>query len=228
MAIALRAAKGSNNAGGGTTLTMTVPAGVVNGDVMVMSIFLHSSVGITDPSGWTVLDTGGGSQSHLYWRVASSEPASYAVTIGSEKATGVIIALSGADTSLPGSTQHAFNFGTSATLSAIALGTFSSNNGIDLFFGGTATGTTTGQPASYTEPTNGSSTNTGGGAGTRSTSGVAYRALSAVTTVGSLSAVYGASAFYNTYHCFIFEAAQVASVPTLQQYSQSVNRAANW
>ena len=232
MAIALRAAQGSQNAAGGTTITMTVPTGVQDGDVMVMIVYGNAVFPVTPLTGWTDLTGANSGSGKFYWRLASSEPASYSVATqaGSGKMSGVIIALSGADSTSPGSTQHSFKDNTSsATISAITLGTFASHNGIDLFLGGTSIGTTTGQPASYTEPTNGSATNSGGGAAnTKTTTGIAYRALSGVTTVGALSAVYGAAAVNDGFHVFIFEAVQVPSIPTLQQYSQSVNRAANW
>src|SRR5947209_8222374 len=106
MAIAHRASKGSNNGGGGTTIVMTVPTGVVDNDVMVMAITVRGGTGttITTPGGWTLIDSvtsGTALIQSLYWRVASSEPASYTVTITSNKASGVIVAWSGASTSAP-------------------------------------------------------------------------------------------------------------------------------
>ena len=58
MAIALRASVGSNNGGGGTSITMTVPTGVVDGDVLVMVIHPRGGTGctITTPTGWTLLN----------------------------------------------------------------------------------------------------------------------------------------------------------------------------
>jgi trimeric autotransporter adhesin len=216
VAIALRAAQGSNNAGGATTITMTVPSGVQDGDVMVMCITYRVS-GSWNPtsSGWVdLIGSGVGTpgdvaRSKIFWRVASSEPASYAVNIGgstSLKASGTIIALSGANSTQPVAAQFSYSSNTSsATVTAAALGTWASINGIDLFMGGTATGTTAGSPTNYTQPANGESASTGGSAGSRTTSGVAYRSLSAVTTVGSLTAVYGAAAENVGLHVFIKE-----------------------
>src|SRR5690242_15100527 len=112
MAIALRAAQGSNNGTGGGTITMTVPTGVQNGDAMVMIVADNAGASVTwtDPSGWTVLQkkgTAGVGSTATWWRLASSEPASYTVTATSGKMAGVIIALSGADSAAPGSTQQA-------------------------------------------------------------------------------------------------------------------------
>lgn len=206
MSAAVRAAQGSQNAAGGVSITMTVPAGVVNGDVLVMAI-VNNIGAITSPAGWTVLNNTVLGFS-LFWRLAASEPASYSVTLVSGKAAGVMIALSGANNNAPIAEQFSFsNNGNLAAILAAALGTFGTHSGIDLYFGCTRVGTTTAQPAGYTEPANGSATNSGGGsAGTKSTCGVATQALINVTTVGSLTATYGAAGTNVGFHVFIFDA----------------------
>lgn len=208
MAIAFRAAQGSNNAGGGATITMTVPSGVVNGDVMVMHISTRAGQ-TPDPSGWTLVVNGfyGATiNQSCWWRVASSEPASYSVTLqASAKASGVIIALSGADSTAPASAQYAGQANSpSVSCPAPALGSWSSANGIDLYVCGTAVGTTAGTPTNYTAGA--SSASTGGSAASRTTSGTSYRSLTAVTTVGSITADFGASAGNVGQHVFIKEA----------------------
>jgi len=222
MAIAFRAAQGSNNAGGGTTIVMTVPAGVVDGDVLLMGLTVRGGTGttITDPSGWTLI----GSQENsttvlaekLYWRIASSEPASYTITITSNKASGVIIALSGADSGTPGSSQFTQNnWNSSTNFASIGPGTWASQNGIAVFLTGFAVGTIVqGSPTSYTEPTNGESASTGGGASSRTTTAGFYRALTAVTSEASIgTGGMAAAAVQCEHHVFIFEAATAAANP---------------
>lgn len=158
----------------------------------------------------------------VYRRVASSEPSSFIVTITSAKASGVIISLSGADPATPDTTQYSGQVNaSSSTVSAASIGTWAAENGIDLFFGGTATGTTAAAPTNYTEPANGESASTGQGASTRTTSGVAYRALSSTASVGSLTATYGGSAVNIGHHVFIAEA-PVPPTPHINPYVQII------
>lgn len=226
MAIAYRNAVGSNNAGGSGTITMTVPTSTANGDVLIMAIGVNpDGTTITDPAGWTRI--GGASISFkCYWRIASSEPASYSVTISgtTNKATGVMIAISGAGTTTPVNGTDVTESGnaSSATVTASALGTWTAVNGIDIFIGITLTGTTAAAPTNYT--LDAQSTNSGGGAGSRSTSGVSHRVLSSVTTVGSLTATYGGAAVNTGFHVFIKEAAVTFIAAKPYQLNQSVNR----
>lgn len=213
MAIGLRGSLGSNNGVGGTTITMTLPSGVANNDVLIMHITVVGGTGttITTPTGWTLLtsmtvNSTTALQQTMFWRLASSEPASYAVTITSNKASGTISAFFNANTSLPGTTQYAAQVNaSSSTVAANQLGTFTSNNGIDVFLGGIAVGTTTNVPNLYTA--GGSSSSTGGAATSQTTSGMGWRALSAVTTVGFIAGTYGAAAVNIAHHIFIFEVA---------------------
>ena len=91
----------SNIAESSTTITVTKPAGVVDGDVMVASLESSNTSGPTAaPAGWTLLRSWG--QSTVYWKVASSEPASYQWTYGATANTvGAITAYSGVDTVNP-------------------------------------------------------------------------------------------------------------------------------
>jgi hypothetical protein len=64
-----------------STFTVTVPAGTVNGDLML--VWMESlNGGITPPAGWNLI-AGGTTTQKQYWRIASSEPASYAFTFSS-------------------------------------------------------------------------------------------------------------------------------------------------
>lgn len=87
MTVAFRSAATAINVSGtgSNSITVTKPAGTVDGDVMV----LVTNTGLTTttpPAGWTLLDgprtSGSTNRSNLYTRVASSEGASYTVTTG--------------------------------------------------------------------------------------------------------------------------------------------------
>lgn len=107
----------TRNTVNGTSLTATVPAGVRDGDCLVLIVAqVGSWVGpgsLTAPaSGWTRLDGGyheageeaGGNATafRIYYRIASSEPGSYTVTwTHSGKTVVDMIAVRGADTSDP-------------------------------------------------------------------------------------------------------------------------------
>ena len=204
--IAFRSAAGSNNGGGGTSIIMTMPSGVQNGDVLVMSITLNQSFPINSITGWTNIYSN--SAFSLWYKIASSEPSTYTVNINdglsSDKAAGTIIAISGGEFVANNSTwTNTQQNASSTTIQAPTLGTFATTNGIDIFFGGTRTGTTAAAPTTYILAAQ--SASTGGGAASRSTSGVSYKILSSVTTVGSLVATYGAAAINAGHHIFIKE-----------------------
>lgn len=109
MAIAFRAAASAIYSVGSTTVTINVPTGTTNNDFMVMFMSggnMGAGRSITTPTGWNLIDatTGtnsGGSSDYLntYWRVASSEPASYTVNTfasgGADGGIGAILSYSG-------------------------------------------------------------------------------------------------------------------------------------
>jgi hypothetical protein len=69
-----------------TSVTVDVPAGVVDGDVLIWSVNVRDDIVVTNPTGWGTplveIATGGGPGIRLlvYGRIASSEPASYTIT----------------------------------------------------------------------------------------------------------------------------------------------------
>ncbi len=89
----------------GTTFVLNVPTGVVDGDLLLMCIWGDGTLTITDPAGWNtvtgnpVSPTNG--RGKVFWRIASSEPASYTITFGSEKWVGMMMAYSGCDATTP-------------------------------------------------------------------------------------------------------------------------------
>jgi len=104
-AVTYRTVQVSNNgAAGAASITMSVPAGVVNNDLLFMHIAARggSNMTIATPAGWTPLqNTNATTVTRLatFYRIASSEPASYSVTFGggtpSQQAVGAITAYYG-------------------------------------------------------------------------------------------------------------------------------------
>lgn len=161
-----------------TSLAINVPAGVVDGDVLV----LHGVTadgddgGFNTLSGWTQIVnnvlTGGAAPSPpgvtAWWRVASSEPASYTITptAGSTGICAQMMAFTGVDNTTPidATTTTATGDSTNSDPAAIttvtdeALTIVSSTND-------TEQGVATAVPSGYTAHPNGSVVTTGGGNG---------------------------------------------------------------
>jgi hypothetical protein len=84
--------------------TINKPGGVTSGEVLVATITAAGTGAITPPSGWTVIrdTTTTLRQTSFYHVTGSSEPSSWAWTLGSVRAaTGGIVAYSGVSTSVP-------------------------------------------------------------------------------------------------------------------------------
>ena len=139
----------------------------------------------------------------LFWRRALSEPASYTITFNASiYASSETAAFTTAAAHFPTSQEWSQQINSSSTtISAAALGTWSSTDGYDVFFGGTAYQTTTTPPTNYTEPANGDSQTTGTSSG--ASTEVAYRALTGVTTVGALTATAVNAAINVGHHIFL-------------------------
>ncbi|TMC36976.1 MAG: glycosyltransferase family 2 protein, partial [Chloroflexi bacterium] len=88
----------ANSASASTSLTLNVPTGVQNGDVMIAVVSTSANT-VSTPSGWNTLARS--ATMATFYRVASSEPASYSFTDGgaSTNWAGIIDAYSGVDTS---------------------------------------------------------------------------------------------------------------------------------
>jgi hypothetical protein len=158
----------------------------------------------------------------IFWKIASSEPSSYAVSISpTNKASGVIIALSGASVELPIGAQYAGQANASSTtVTAPTLGSWGGaswgiTNGIDLGLFCTAAQSSFTPPADYTEPAGADSASTTG-----TTSEGCYRALTAVTTVGSIAAAAVDAAANIGHHVFIKESSVFAPEPPQFPYRQ--------
>lgn len=101
------AATGGSLTNGSGQCTINVPAGTTNGDVMVMNLNSswpnQTTIAVT---GWTAIlnytvNSGNNEYSHVYWRVASSEPASYTINPGNGNLLGSILTYRGVDNSNP-------------------------------------------------------------------------------------------------------------------------------
>lgn len=105
MTLAFRSKASTSNTSAGTSLVISKPAGVVDGDLMVAIIGHATQTTITAPAGWTLLNTGDGAtnlRSRAYWRTASSEGSSYTWSMGaSARNIGVILAYQGPDPTTP-------------------------------------------------------------------------------------------------------------------------------
>lgn len=224
--IAVRSAQASATTGAAPSIVMTMPTGVVDDDILVMMVSGYDTTlaiaAPTLPSGWTSLQTSGSGTasiltSLLCWRRASSEPASYTVNLsGSQNAAGTIIALSGANTSALVSAQSSINLTDPGgpTLTGAALGSWTAVDGIDLFFGAmkTSVAETPAPPAGYTQPAN----HTAATPAPVVTVDVAYKSLSAATTVGTLSATWSGFGGTNIAgHVFIYQASTSGWTDTL-------------
>lgn len=82
-----------------TALTVSVPSGVANGNLMVTVIEYNAAVTTTQPGGWTQMTgfpaTSGTNVLDAWWRIAASEPGGYTWSFGSSKANIVALAYSG-------------------------------------------------------------------------------------------------------------------------------------
>jgi hypothetical protein len=86
----------------GAALTVNVPVGVANGDIMILVYYVESDTNtVIPPAGWTSLlrqVNTGDFMLEMFWKRASSEPASYSwsdATAGNQWRTAVSVAYSG-------------------------------------------------------------------------------------------------------------------------------------
>lgn len=85
MAVAFRAANGTDGGGGSTSIVLNKPTGTVDGDVMLAMLYIEDAsgdppTGLTAPSGWTKLQSAIANSSFwmaVYYKIAASEGSSY-------------------------------------------------------------------------------------------------------------------------------------------------------
>jgi hypothetical protein len=148
-AIALRGSGATYQWSSGATLTLTKPTGVIAGDVMLVSIAQHCTVGTPSAaalSNWTLVKSGtlGGSAldygTILYKVAGSSEPTSYTFALTGTIGGGVggIVAYSGVDNSTPldaVGTSFSSSSGRATSLPSVTAITTVSPNALAILFG---------------------------------------------------------------------------------------------
>jgi hypothetical protein len=158
-------------------------------------------------SSWALLDrqnSGTTLAQAFYWRIATSEPSSYVFTLTSNKASGVIMSVSGADELEPAVERWEGGVNaSSASVQAPALGSWTARDGMDIGLFGTAYGSSFTPPGSYTEPASSDSASTGTTDAT--TSAGAYRLLTAATTVGAITATAANAAVNIGHHVYLLD-----------------------
>lgn len=114
-----------------TTWTQTVPAGTANGDLMLWTMVSNIVTQPATPAGWsvwqTVITAGSGSGHTIFFRVASSEPASYAPTVTSGKWAGVLAVYRGQDPTTQKDAANVTLTATAGTINAPAITTVTAN-----------------------------------------------------------------------------------------------------
>ncbi len=195
--ITLRAASTSNNAGGSTALTIGMPTGTVEDDIMVAALTIRGGTGTTIttvPTDWTLLDIKRNSTTVLtqvmYWKkAAAGESGSYTWNFTSNKASGVLLSYANVDPTSPIGTSSGQVNASSGTYTAPSVSTTVSNEMLVGFFG-VATGTTI---SSATMTIRGQDASTGAGAGSRTTTAGADLIIPSAGATGAKTATGGAA-----------------------------------
>jgi subtilisin family serine protease len=154
--ISLRAAAAANNGAGGSTLSITVPAGTSSGDVMLAQVVVRTAGNvITPPVGWSLVlrqDSGSSISTASYVKVAgASEPASYTWTFGTAgEASGGIASYIGVNTSTPIDASHAQYNASSSNVDNSGVTTTTANDML-VYAVGITVPTTVNVPSGFTE-----------------------------------------------------------------------------
>lgn len=120
-----------------TNTTITAPAGITNGDVLILLFWGFNLSSITLPTGFTQLagspvNNSGPFSTYMAYKVASGESGNYLVTHGTFSTQGAIVCVSGGETgSAPTCT---FNTGTGATTTALSV-TTTTNSALIIYAG---------------------------------------------------------------------------------------------
>lgn len=140
--VALRSKSSTSISGGGpTTITVTKPAGVASGDVLIagLSFETGSSDTITAPTGWTLVRRVNNTNSEglaVYRKVAGgSEPASYAWTFASSRSLSAgILAFTGVDNTTPIDVENGQTTASNTTHATPTITTTQANDLLVAFF----------------------------------------------------------------------------------------------
>lgn len=201
-AISFRSASSGNNAGGATTLSITKPTTVLQGDVMVAIISVRVGTGTTIstvPTGWTLINSRDNTtnliKSSTYYKVASaSETGPYVWGWATSlKAAGVISVYSGVDRASPIMAQNSQANTSSTTLTAPAITTTEAGTMVIAAYS-TATGTTLAAGSSMTLPASGQDRSSGNGAASQNTAGLQYAIQPTAGSTGTKTMTAAAAA----------------------------------
>lgn len=216
MAVAVQSS--STNTSTDTTPDGNRPTGTTDGDLLLAALFVSQGATISAvPSGWTLIreDTSGTSaRTALYWKIASSEPATWTWTISTSANAGVhVLRLDGHDPISP-INQHSGQGNTSSTSVTAPAVTPSTNDCLLIGWFHVAANATFTAPASMSEVTDavgggssralesaqellsgGSGASTGTRVATASTAGVNVGQLLAIAPPPVLSGVSLLAAF---------------------------------
>lgn len=101
MAAAVETISTATNSTATNTCTLNVPSGTTDGELLIAIVSKTNTEAFSEPSGWNVIEenvSAISTSAAAYWRIASSEPASYSWTWTSAvKNTGLMIRISGHD-----------------------------------------------------------------------------------------------------------------------------------
>jgi RHS repeat-associated protein len=193
--VALRGASSGSNGAGDVSLSLSRPAGVQAGDLLIAQVTVvgGSGVAVAAPSGWSSLSSvanGTAVSENVYWRAAAAgDPVSWSWTwSGSQKASGAVVAYSGADVSAAPVFAAALVAGTS--LSAPSVTTVRDNAAV-LSLLGVQTGTAITPGSGQAERWEASSS--GGTAASRTTSEGADKLQPVAGASGTRTATAAAS-----------------------------------
>ncbi len=137
------------------TVTVTVPANVRAGDVMVAVVNVRSNAAVTANAAWTVIrndvSTGTNMRQVLYYRVVTgAEPANYSWTYTSTRAVAAILAYRGVDLTTPIAANVGQANASGGNITAPTVNTGAANAMLVSFFGTRDTTTIT-SPGTMTE-----------------------------------------------------------------------------
>src|SRR5580765_1478066 len=127
----------------GTSVTVTRPASVATGSLMLAQVTLRNNDAITAPAGWTTtgnLRTSGATlEQRIYYRIATAADTAgttyqWSWTTSSD-AAAAILAYSGTDTTNPIDVAPTDNAGSGTTATATGLTTTQTNDMLDAFYG---------------------------------------------------------------------------------------------
>jgi hypothetical protein len=187
-AIGYRGVTTGENGAGSTSVSIAMPTGTVQNDVMIAIMASRAGTGtITPPSGWTQINTTNSTttiMSSTFYKVAGSgEAGPYVFSVTSSKAAGIIASYSGVDTTTPIDAQGMQANASNTVMTAPSISPVTSNTWLVGAYSN-ATGTTFAAGSSMS--LRGQTTSSGGGsAGTKITVGMQDLSISATGATGT-------------------------------------------